>query len=118
MIFALTEPDNPGMPQAGSARYLSDDCHGDRRVGGSLTMDAVNPGVTLGPRLFAYVIGFWANRVPRSRGNEWWLLHCRADYRRLIGAAVYRLLVRSSCLLALELRSQLLLPSYTISPVF
>jgi len=95
MIFALTEPDNPGMPQAGlGPLFIGLTVTAIVGIGGSLTMDAVNPVRDFGPRLFAYVIGFGRIAFPGPRGNEWWIYALAPIIGGLIGAAVYRYLVR------------------------
>jgi glycerol uptake facilitator protein len=95
MIFALTEPDNPGMPQAGlGPLFIGLTVTAIVGVGGSLTMDAVNPVRDFGPRLFGYVIGFGRIAFPGPRGNEWWLYIVAPIIGGLIGAGVYRYLVR------------------------
>ena len=95
MIFALTEPDNPGMPQAGlGPLFIGLTVTAIVGVGGSLTMDAVNPVRDFGPRLFGYVIGFGNIAFPGPRGTEWWLYIVAPILGGLIGAAAYRYLVR------------------------
>ena len=59
MVFALTEPDNPGLPQAGlGPLFIGLTVTATVGIGGALTMDAINPVRDFGPRLFAYTIGF------------------------------------------------------------
>lgn len=95
MIFALTEPDNPGMPQAGlGPLFIGLTVTAIVGVGGSLTMDAVNPVRDFGPRLFAWLIGFGRIAFPGPRGNEWWLYILAPIIGGLIGAGVYRTFVR------------------------
>jgi glycerol uptake facilitator protein len=95
MIFALTEPDNPGMPQAGLGPiFIGLTVTAIVGVGGPLTMDAVNPVRDFGPRLFAYVIGFGKIAFPGPRGNEWWLYIVAPIIGGIIGAAAYRFLVK------------------------
>ena len=95
MIFALTEPDNPGLPQAGLGPiFVGLTVTAIVGVGGPLTMDAVNPVRDFGPRLFAYVIGFGKIAFPGPRGNEWWLYIVAPIIGGIIGAAAYRFLVK------------------------
>ncbi|MEK6287748.1 MAG: MIP/aquaporin family protein [Acidobacteriota bacterium] len=95
MIFALTEPGNPGMPQAGLGPiFIGLTVTAIVGVGGPLTMDAVNPVRDFGPRLFAYVAGFGRIAFPGPRGDEWWLYIVGPIIGGLIGAAAYRYLVR------------------------
>jgi glycerol uptake facilitator protein len=95
MIFALTEPDNPGLPQAGlGPLFIGLTVTATIGIGGALTMDAINPVRDFGPRLFAYTIGFDAIAFPGPRGNEWWLYIVAPIVGGLAGAAGYRYLVR------------------------
>jgi glycerol uptake facilitator len=95
MIFALTEPDNPGLPQAGLGPiFIGLTVTAIVGIGGALTMDAVNPVRDFGPRLFAYVAGFGRIAFPGPRGNEWWLYIVAPIIGGPIGAAAYKYLVR------------------------
>jgi glycerol uptake facilitator protein len=95
MIFALTEPDNPGLPQAGLGPvFVGLTVTAIVGIGGALTMDAVNPVRDFGPRLFAYVAGFGEIAFPGPRGNEWWLYIAAPIIGGPIGAVVYQHLVR------------------------
>ncbi len=95
MIFALTEPDNPGLPQAGLGPiFIGLTVTAIVGIGGALTMDAVNPVRDFGPRLFAYVAGFGQIAFPGPRGNEWWLYIVAPIVGGPLGAAAYKYLVR------------------------
>ncbi|MFL6216494.1 MAG: MIP/aquaporin family protein [Blastocatellia bacterium] len=95
MIFALTEPDNPGLPQAGLGPiFIGLTVTAIVGIGGALTMDAVNPVRDFGPRLFAYVAGFGQIAFPGPRGNEWWLYIVAPIIGGPLGAAGYKYLVR------------------------
>jgi glycerol uptake facilitator protein len=95
MIFALTEPDNPGLPQAGLGPiFIGLTVTAIVGIGGALTMDAVNPVRDFGPRLFAYVAGFGQIAFPGPRGNEWWLYIVAPIVGGPLGAASYKYLVR------------------------
>lgn len=95
MIFALTEPDNPGLPQAGLGPiFIGLTVTAIVGMGGPLTMDAVNPVRDFGPRLFAYTAGFGRIAFPGPRGNEWWIYIVAPIIGALIGAAIYRYFVR------------------------
>jgi glycerol uptake facilitator protein len=95
MIFALTEPDNPGLPQAGLGPiFIGLTVTAIVGIGGALTMDAVNPVRDFGPRLFAYVAGFGEIAFPGPRGNEWWLYIVAPIIGGPLGAVTYKTLVR------------------------
>jgi glycerol uptake facilitator len=95
MIFALTEPDSPALPQAGLGPvFIGLTVTAIVGMGGPLTMDAVNPVRDFGPRLFAYLIGFGRIAFPGPRGNEWWLYIAGPVVGGLVGAFLYRHLVR------------------------
>jgi glycerol uptake facilitator protein len=95
MIFALTEPDSPGLPQAGLGPvFIGLTVTAIVGIGGPLTMDAVNPVRDFGPRLFAYFAGFGPIAFPGPRGNEWWLYIVAPIVGAIAGAAIYRNLVR------------------------
>jgi glycerol uptake facilitator protein len=95
MIFALTEPDNPGLPQAGLGPiFIGLTVTAIVGIGGALTMYAVNPVRDFGPRLFGYVAGFGEIAFPGPRGNEWWLYIVAPIIGGPLGAIAYKYLVR------------------------
>ena len=95
MIFALTEPDSTALPQAGlGPLFIGLTVTAIVGIGGPLTMDAVNPVRDFGPRIFAYIIGFGKIAFPGPRGNEWWLYIVAPIIGGLLGAFLYRHLIR------------------------
>lgn len=95
MIFALTEPDSPALPQSGLGPiFIGLTVTAIVGIGGPLTMDAVNPVRDFGPRLFGYLAGFGRIAFPGPRGHEWWLYIVAPIVGGLLGAFLYRNLVR------------------------
>lgn len=95
VIFALTEPDNPGLPQAGLGPiFVGLTVTAIVGIGAPLTMDAVNPVRDFGPRLFAYLIGYGPVAFPGPRGHEWWLYIVAPVIGGIVGGMIYRHMVR------------------------
>ena len=95
MIFALTEAGSTALPQAGLGPiFIGLTVTAIVGIGGQLTMDAVNPVRDFGPRLFAYFVGFGKIAFPGPRGHEWWLYIVGPIVGGLLGAFVYRHLIR------------------------
>jgi glycerol uptake facilitator len=95
MILALTEDRHEGAPKSNLVPWfvgltvtaLVGTC-------APLTMAALNPARDLGPRLFAYLVGFGEVAFPGPRGNEWWLFILGPITGAITGGLVYEFLVR------------------------
>jgi glycerol uptake facilitator protein len=95
MIFALTEPSSPSLPQSGMGPWFVGLVVAvSVGLAGQITMDAINPVRDFGPRLFGYLLGFGSIAFPGPQGNEWWLYITAPITGGLAGAGAYKFLVR------------------------
>jgi glycerol uptake facilitator protein len=95
MIFALTEPSSPSLPQSGMGPWFVGLVVAvSVGLAGQLTMDAINPVRDLGPRIFGYLLGFGSIAFPGPQGNEWWVYITAPITGGLTGAAAYKFLIR------------------------